>query len=104
MLKQKDGERSLHFSSCTLDVQAALRETRRAEWNKWLRFNAGDILTDDEVRQLPEAGCEVYPMKWVAYLRRDSDHVSVPAKYKSRLVGCGSFETTEGLRDRFFSR
>ena len=33
-----------------------------------------------------------------AYLRRDNDYVSVPAKCKSRLVGCGNFETTEGLR------
>ena len=33
-----------------------------------------------------------------AYLRRDSDSVSVLAKYQSRLVGCGNFETTEGLR------
>ena len=33
-----------------------------------------------------------------AYLRRDSDYVSVPAKYKSRLVGCGNFKKTDGLR------
>ena len=33
-----------------------------------------------------------------AYLRRDNDHVSVPARSKSRLVGCGNFETTEGFR------
>ena len=26
------------------------------------------------------------------------DYVSVPAKYKSRLVRCGNFETTKGLR------
>ena len=42
-------------------------------------------------------------MKWVdteknAYLRRENDYVCVPAKYKSRGVGCGNFETTEGLR------
>ena len=68
-----------------------------------MKFNAGVILTDEEVRQLTEAGCEIYPMKWVdteksAYLRRHSDYVSVPAKYKRRLVGCGHFETTGGLR------
>ena len=102
MLK-KDGERNLHVPSCSPDVQAALRETTRTEWNKWIKFNAGVILTDEEVRQLTEAGCEIYPMKCVdtdknAYLRRDSDYVSVLAKYKSPLVGCGNFETTEGLR------
>ena len=43
------------------------------------------------------------PMKWVdtdknAHLRKDKGYVSVPANHKSRLVGCGNFETTEGLR------
>ena len=103
VLKKKDGERNLHCPSCTPDVQAALRETRRTEWNKLIKFNAGVILTDEEVRQLTEAGCEIYLMKWVdtdknAYLRRDNDYVSVTAKCRSRLVGCGNFETTKGLR------
>ena len=39
VLKKKDGERNLHFPSCTPDVQAAVRETRRIEWNKWIKFN-----------------------------------------------------------------
>ena len=56
VLKKKDGERNLHFPSCTPDVPAALRETRRTEWNKWVKFNAGAILTDEEARQLVEAG------------------------------------------------
>ena len=68
-----------------------------------MKFNAGVILTDEEVRQLTETSCEIYPMQWTevdrnAHLRRDSDYVSVPAKYKSRLVSCGKFETTEELR------
>ena len=42
-------------------------------------------------------------MQWIevdknAHLRRDNDHVSVPAKYKSRSVRCGKFKKTEGLR------
>ena len=101
--QKEDGERSLQFPSCAPDVQAALREPRRTEWEKCVIFNAGVILTDEEVRRLTEAGCEIYPMKWLdtdknAYLRKDNDYVSVPAKYKSRFVGCGNFETTEGLR------
>ena len=64
-LKKKDGERNLHFASCPPEVQAVLRGTRRAEWKKWLNFDAGVILTDEEVRQLTEAGCEIYPMQWI---------------------------------------
>ena len=42
-------------------------------------FNAGVILTDEEVRQLTEAGCEIYPMQWIevdknAHPRRDNDY------------------------------
>ena len=77
--------------------------SRHAEWKKWRNFNAGVILTDEEVRQLTEEGFEIFPMQWievdkVAHLRRDSDCASVRAKYKSRLVGFGNFETKEGLR------
>ena len=102
-LRKKDGERNLHVPSFTPDVQAALRETRRTEWKKWLNFNAGVILTDEEVRQFTEAGCEIYRVQWIevdknAHLQRDSDYVFVPAKCQSRLVGCGNFETTEGPR------
>ena len=91
-------------------MQAALGETRRTEWNKWMKFNAGVTLTDEEVRRLTEAGGEIYPMKRVdtdkrvsatrqrlcTHSRGDNDYVSVLTKYKSRLVGCG--KTTEGPR------
>ena len=88
MKKKKGGERNLHFPSCSPDVQAALRKTRRAEWKKLMNLNAGVLLTDEEVRRLTEAGCKIYPMKWVdtdknAQLRRHSECVSVPAKNES---------------------
>ena len=88
VLEKNDGERNLHFPSCTPDVHAALKETRRTEWNKWMKFNAGVFLTGEGVRRLTEAGCEIYPMKWV-----DTDK----KRESRRLAGCGNFETTEGL-------
>ena len=50
-----------------------------------MNFNAGVVLTDEEVRQLTEAGCEIYPMKWVETnkKRSEEDHDYVPAKCKS---------------------
>ena len=55
---------------------------------------SGVILTNEEVRQLSEAGSEIHPMHWIkvdenAHLRRDEDYVSVSAMLNSRLVGCG---------------
>ena len=40
-----------------------------------MKFNAGVILTDEDVRRLTEAGCEIYPMKWV-----DADKKRVSTK------------------------
>ena len=85
-------------------MQAALRETGHPEWKKWRNSTAGGILTDEEVRQLTEAGCEIYPMQWIevdkhAHLRRDSNYASVLAKKKSRMVRFGNLETTEGRTD-----
>ena len=91
VLKKKDGERNLHMPSCAPDVQAALRETRRIEWNKWMKFNAGTIFhgwrsaaTDWSMLRVPSDEMGWYRQN--AYLRRDNEYVSVPAKYKSRLV------------------
>ena len=65
LLKKNDGDRNLHFPSCPPDVQAALRERRRAEWKKLMNLNAGVILTDEEVRRLTEAVCKIYPWQWI---------------------------------------
>ena len=49
---------------------------------KWMNFHACVIVTDGEVRQLTEAGCEIYPMKWV-----DTDKKRASAKGQ-RLCFC----------------
>ena len=51
------------FHLATPDVQVTLREAGCTEGIKWMKFNAGVILSDEEVRQPTEAGRENYPMK-----------------------------------------
>ena len=64
LLKKKDSERNLHFASFPPEVQAALRERRDvSNGKKWTSFNASVVLTDEEVRQLTEASCEIYPLQ-----------------------------------------
>ena len=53
------------------------------------------------MKKLVEEGVKIYPMQWIetdksAHKRRDDKHVK--PELKSRLVGCGNFEETEGLR------
>ena len=95
VLKQKDGERNLHFPSCTLDVQAALRETRRIEWNKWMKFN-----THQEVRQLTEAGCEIYPMK----PKRISTKMTIMSLFPQSTRVCLAVETSRRQCSDVFQR
>ncbi len=96
-IRPKDGVKNLSFNACPPDVQKGLLKTRAAEWRKWKDFNAGVILSRDEVSRLRDEGVRVYPMQWVetdknAHKRRDN--ITVPMELKSRLVGCGNFEDT----------
>ena len=94
-IRPKDGVKNLSFNACPPDVQKGLLKTRAAEWRKWKDFNAGVILSRDEVSRLQDEGVRVYPMQWVetdknAHKRRDN--ITVQMELKSRLVGCGNFE------------
>ena len=99
--KKKDGDKNLSFASCSVEVQQGLRKSRVKEWQKWKEFNAGVLLSKAEVQELVNEGVKVYPMQWIetdknAHKRRDDAHIR--PELKSRLVGCGNFEDTEGLR------
>ena len=63
--RPKDGDKNLAFNQCSPEIQAGLRKTRAAEWRKWKSFNAGVILTKEEVSTLLDEGHKVYPMQWI---------------------------------------
>jgi len=99
--KKKDGDKNLSFNSCSPDIQKGLQKCRADEWRKFEKFNAGVILSRAEVEELQDAGVKINPMQWIetdknAHKRRDDKNV--PPELKSRLVGCGNFEDTDGLR------
>ena len=99
--KQKDGDKNLRLEDCPPDIQAGLRKSRQAEWQKWIHLNAGVALSQSEVDRLVADGIKILPMQWVetdknAHKRREDKHVT--PLLNSRLVGCGNFEDPEGLR------
>ena len=99
--KPKDNEKNLSYNACPPDIQAQLRKCRAKEWQKWKEFNAGVILSKAELQELLDDGVKVNPMQWVetdknGFKRRHDK--SIPPDLKSRLVGCGNFEETDGLR------
>ena len=66
-----------------------------------MKFRAGVVLTQEQVDELIKDGANICPMQWVetdknAHKRRANKDVK--PDLKSRLVGCGNFEETEGLR------
>ena len=100
-MKAKDGDKNLRYSQCDPEIQKGLRKARAEEWKKWQKFNAGVVLDKPEVDRLIQEGVTIQPMQWVetdknAHKRRDDK--SVTPELKSRLVGCGNFEETKGLR------
>jgi len=99
--KKKDGDKNLRYASCSPEIQKGLQKSRAAEWQKWTGFNAAYLLPPEELDQLLADGVKVQPMQWIetdknAHKRRDN--VKIDPLLKSRLVGCGNFEETDGLR------
>ena len=99
---KKDGDKNLRFKDCTPDIQEGLRKSRCVEWDKWTQFNAAVVMSKAEVDQLVKEGVTIQPMQWVetdknAHKRRPNGPYVEPL-LKSRLVGCGNYEETDGLR------
>ena len=99
--RAKDGDKNLKYADCTPEIQKGLRKAICEEWQKWMKYNAGVVLTIQELEHLRSQGVTVQPMQWVetdknAHKRRKDNKVK--PLLKSRLVGCGNFEDTQGLR------
>ena len=104
--KKTDGKKNLSYAACSPEIQKGLRHSRVKEWQKWKELNAGVILSRTELQGLLDEGVKVSPMQWIetdknAHKRRDDKHI--PPELKSRLVGCGNFEETDGLRTDSFT-
>ena len=72
------------------------------EWNKFLEFAAVVEISKEDAERLIAEGHQCIPSKWVdvdknQFLKGRTDQEYVP-KFKSRLVSCGNFEVSEGLR------
>eukprot|EP00435_Cladocopium_sp_Y103_P052029 s2760_g16.t1 len=90
----------IHFDSAPPDVQEGLRASRAKEWNKFVQFAAAIPVVGQQRDDLLAEGHVVVPSKWVdtekaEHKKGSPDYAPI---WKSRLVSCGNFEITEGLR------
>ena len=93
--------KSIHFESAPPEVQKAPQASRDQEWSKFESFGAVVPLTPDQVQELVAEGHQIIPSKWVDVdkdqYKKGRDPNYQP-QYKSRLVSCGNFECSDGLR------
>ena len=99
--KQAQGK-TLRYEICDPTTRSGLDESRRTEWNKWEKFAAGQIIRGELLEELRAAGHKLIPTQWIEtdkaeHLRRSWGKY-VPPEFESRLVGCGQFEDTIGIR------
>ena len=85
-------------------VQRALDETRLAEWKKWQKHSAADVISVQEAARLVSEGAEEIATQWVEVdlneeIRIESEQAGesmhVPMNLKSRLVALGNQERRE---------
>ena len=82
-------------------VQRALDETRLAEWKKWQKHSAADVISVQEAARLVSEGAEEIGTQWVKVDRNEKIRIEpeqageakhVPMNLKSRLVALGNQE------------
>jgi hypothetical protein len=61
--RKKDGDKNLRYSNSSPEIQAGLRKSRVTEWQKWMQFNAGVVLSKAEVDELLAEGVTIQPMQ-----------------------------------------
>ena len=94
--------KSIHYESAPPDVQKNIMDARTKEWNKFLEFAAVVEIPKEDTEKLITEGHQYIPSKWVdvdknQFIKERTDQEYVP-KFKSRLVSCGNFEVSKGLR------
>ena len=97
---EKKVNKLLVYEELDPETRKAADEARQAEWSKFERFGAAVPVVGREKDELVQAGHEVIPSKWVDVNK--NDHLIGTAQYvpkfKSRMVSCGNFEHSHGLR------
>ena len=95
--KQAQGK-TLKYDKCDPTIRAGLDESRRVEWAKWEKFNAGYIVRGDLLRELLDEGHRLIPTQWIetdkAEHKRRAGGEYVAPELKSRLTGCRSERPT----------
>ena len=97
---EKKVNKLLVYEELDPETRKAVDEARQAEWSKFERFGAAVPVVGKEKDELVQAGHEVIPSKWVDVNKNDhliGTSQYVP-KFKSRMVSCGNFEHSDGLR------
>ena len=100
--RSKRGGRNLVYSKCDATTQHGLDESRRVEWEKWQKFNAAVVAEGAMLQELLDSGLKPLPTQWIETDKNEHKRrvggPYVPQALKSRLVGCGNFEDTDGVR------
>ena len=97
---EKKVNKLLVYDELDPETRKAVDEARQAEWSKFGRFGAAVPVVGKEKDELVQAGHEVIPSKWVDVNKNDhllGTSQYVP-KFKARMVSCGNFEHSHGLR------
>ena len=97
---EKKVNKLLVYEELDPSTRKAVDEARQAEWSKFERFGAAVPIVGKEKDELVRAGHEVIPSKWVHVDKHDHliGTAGYTPKFKSRMVSCGNFEHSEGLR------
>ena len=104
--KKKAQGKVFDYYKESADVRKGIDESRGAEWDKWEKFGAAYVISDEEtIDSFAADGVPEIPLQWIDTDKnehaRESDRKAGKKhdiEHKSRMVVCGQLERCEGLR------
>ena len=92
--------KSIDYNTAPPEVQEGLQGAMVKEWGKFEQFGAAIPIVGELKDQLLAEGHQVIPSKWVHTDKAEfkKGRPDYAPEWKSRLVSCGNFEVSEGLR------
>ena len=100
-LKLQNRGKLLQYAKEPEHVQRGLDEARLAEWEKWLKHSAADVVSAQETARLVSERAEEIGTQWIEVVesKQAGDAKHVPMDLRSRLVALGNQEKREVRSD-----
>ena len=85
----------IRYCNASEEIQRGLDASRAKEWDKWLKYDAAEVISQEQAQELIGEGAEEIGTQWIEidkndHLRTPDQIAQIEADLRSRLVAMGN--------------